>query len=354
MLYTARPALAVDGTEDPALALGLITLTVTEAVDGLFCCEANFGNWGSVDGQVGYLYFDRQVFDFGREFSVQMGDGDAAGQVFDGRITALEGRFPMQRPPEIQLLAEDRFQELRMTRRTRTFEGVTDADVIDLIAGEHGLSADVDVDGPNYRVLAQLNQSDLAFVRDRARAVDAEVWLDATTLHVQARSRRRTVEVSLTYGQRLREFQVSADLAVQRSDVTVSGWDIGAKDAIAESAGVAAIQGELNDGEAGSTILDQALGARSEEFVHCVPLSTQEATTLAEAHYRSIARRFICGHGVAEGDGRIRAGAHLELNNLGALFDGVYYVTEVRHAFDDRSGFRTHFSVERSGLGGTQ
>ena len=76
------------------------------------------------------------------------------------------------------MLAEDRFQDLRMVRRSRTFEDVSDRDVIEQIAGEHGLTTDVDLDGPTYRVLAQVNQSDLAFLRERARAVDAELWLD--------------------------------------------------------------------------------------------------------------------------------------------------------------------------------
>jgi hypothetical protein len=46
-----------------------------------------------------------------------------------------------------------------------------------------GLSAKVRADGPTYKILAQVNQSDLAFLRERARTIDAELWLDGRTLN---------------------------------------------------------------------------------------------------------------------------------------------------------------------------
>lgn len=353
MLYSARPAVVLDAREDPNLDLGLLSVSVEEAVDGLFCCEASFGNWGSVGAQVDYLFFDRQCFDFGKRLAIRVGEGEAEAQVFDGRITAIEGRFPRDRPPEVQILAEDRFQDLRMTRRTRTFEDVTDQDVFEQIAGDHGLTSDLDIDGPSYRILAQVNQSDLAFLRERAQSIDAEVWIEEATLRVQARSRRKAHDLTLTYGQRLREFSVTADLAEQRTRCVASGWDVGAKETIAETAEEPAIRGELDGGESGSTILGRAFGERVEQLVHRVPLSTQEAQSIARSTYRSLARRFVKGRGVAEGDGRMRVGSHVALCKVGDLFNGTYYVSEVRHTFDDIRGFRTHFSVERPGLGVT-
>ncbi|MCK7496575.1 MAG: hypothetical protein MZW92_40915 [Comamonadaceae bacterium] len=188
-----------------------------EDTAGLYRCEATFGNWGSGNGSVNFLCADRSVLDFGKSLAIEVGDGDARAQVFAGRITALEGRFPQQSPPEILVLAEDRFQDLRMVRKTRSFERLSIADLVARIAGDHGLRRRVAVDGPTFALLTQVNQSDLAFLRECARQVDAELWLDGDTLHVQARARRKTAEVRLAYGQRLREFAVCADLAGQRS-----------------------------------------------------------------------------------------------------------------------------------------
>src|SRR4051812_34022407 len=114
---TSRPGLAVAGRDDVALSQRLLSLLVAETVHGLYRCEAAFGNWGDAGGGgVDFLYFDRKRLDFGKAFTVKL-DQET---LFDGRITGLEGQFPEGRPPQIEVLAEDRFQDLRMTRRTRT------------------------------------------------------------------------------------------------------------------------------------------------------------------------------------------------------------------------------------------
>jgi phage protein D len=349
--YSPLPTLSIDGQENSSLSEGLLELSVEETTAGLYSCEATFGNWGGVGNSTDFLYFDRQVLDFGKTLTVTAGQADGKATIFTGRITALEGKFPASRPPEITVLAEDRFQDLRMARRTCTYENVSDADVIRKIAARNSLQPQIDVDGPTYTALAQINLSDLAFLRERARAVDAEAWVQDTTLNVQARSRRKGASVSITYGKQLREFTIAADLAHQRTSLIVSGWDVSAKQGLSYEAQPTAIQSELGGLLGGSALLQSALGNRTERIVHLTPRTQQEAQSLAESAYRMLARRFLTGQGVTEGDGRIRVGAQLTLDGLGPLFNGVYYVCETRHVYDSANGFRTHFRVESPGLG---
>jgi phage protein D len=346
LLYSARPSIVLAGQARPELSAAVTSLTVRESVEGLYRLEATFGNWGTHQGEVGFLYFDRALFDFGAEIAVEMGAGQAEGRIFAGRITGLEGRFPGQRPPEITVLAEDKLQDLRMTRRTRSFEQASTADIVNRVAGDHGLQAQVDVDSISYAVAAQVNQSDLAFLRELARAADAELWIENGALHAQARSRRRAGPVTLVYGQTLQEFAVLADLAQQRTALTVSGWDVAGKTAIDEQATDSSVQNELDGGRSGAALLQEKFGARTEQIAHQMPLSSGEARACADAGFRRQARRFVTGRGVAEGDARIRVGAKVTLGELGPLFNGAYYVSAVRHAFDAR-GYRTSFTVER-------
>src|SRR5215831_21174567 len=89
----------------------------------------------------------------------------------------MEARFPAKSPPELVVLAEDALQDLRMTRRTRTFVDQSDADVFNKIADDHKMGKSVQLSGGTHKVLAQVNQSDLAFLRERARAIEAELWV---------------------------------------------------------------------------------------------------------------------------------------------------------------------------------
>lgn len=345
---SVRPDILIDDEFQTALNDRVNALVIEETTEGLFRCEITAVNWGPVDGSGGYLYFKRDILDFGKTISVRMGSDETAATIFNGRIMALEARFPHTRAPEITILAEDRFQDLRMTRRTRAFEDVSDSDVFNLIASEHGLQADLDIDGPSYSILTQLNQSNLAFLRERARAIDAEIWLENSTLHAQMRNRRETGAITLTCRQRLLELSLCVDLSCQQSSYFVSGWDIGAKEAIEHEATDSVLGNEVNGGLTGSSVLQSALGKRSQSLVHTVPLSSAEAQAVAEAEFRQYARKFVSGWAISEGDGRLRVGTHVNLQGIGDLLNGEYYITHIRHVFDLKSGYRCKFRVERA------
>jgi phage protein D len=343
----ARPQIQLDGSAATSLTQGLLRSRICEDQAGLYSCEATFGNWGPANGRVGFLYFGRDTLEFGKDFAVML-DGVA---LFAGRISGLEATFPDGRSPELTVLAEDRSQDLRMTRRTRTFADQSDAQVMQTIASEHGLTPDIDVSGPTHKLLAQLNQSDLAFLRERARAVDAELWLEGKTLSIKAHARRNGGRVRFGYGNELLEFTVLADLADQRSSVTVTGWDVAGKQSLSELADDGALGAELGAGDSGASVLGTALAERKEIVSHAVPLAGDEARARAEALFRSRARRFVRGHGIAQTAGKLRVGATVQLDGLGPLFSGDYCVAAATHRFDTEQGMRSDFTVERPALG---
>ena len=346
--YVLTNKLTIDGEESPDVSRNIQASLVEETVDGLARCELTLSN----HGESGFLYFDRKKLDFGSTIELGMALGTSETVLFQGVITGLEATYMEGGGARLTVLAEDRLQHLRLTRRTRTFEDVSDEDVMRTIAQEHSLqTAFDDLSGPTYRLLAQTNLSDLAFVRQCARRVNAEIWLDGETLHAAPRSARGGEPVALAYGGSLLDFQVRADLAHQCTDLTVSGWDPQAKEAIEETVNDDALGSELSGLSGGSSILADAFGDRRASLVHTAPLSSEEATAVAEARYLERARRFVTGTGVADGDPRIRVGTTLSLSRLGPMFDGDYYVVRTCHTTSLESGYRTEFEVERAGIG---
>jgi phage protein D len=349
LVQATRPVITVGGRDDAALSANLVSLVIAEDTQGLYRCEAGIGNWGNKGNGLDFLYFDRKTLDFGKPIQVKIG-GDV---FFDGRIMALEGQFLRDVSPQLTVLAEDRFQDLRMTRRTRSFADTDDSGVFNRVASEHGLTAQVKVQGPTHRLLAQVNLSDLAFLRERARAIDAEVWVSGTTLFAQSHTNRGGTPYQIRYKQALREFSVLADLANQRTSVTVGGWDVARKTAIAHQADDSVLAGELNGDASGSSVLAQALGTRAETLAHTAPLTDQEAQAQAESYFKMAARRFVVGRGLADTDIRLRAGNFVTIQGLGPLFSGKYYLTVVNHLYDGIEGLRTEFTAEKPGLGKT-
>ncbi len=213
--------LKVDGAVNDALTQDLKGFAIIQHSGEPSRCTATFNNWGSSDdGSIGYLYLDRQVLDFGKDFTVVLAPGDLT--LFSGRIYGLEATFPS----ELSVSAFDRLQEMRMVRRTRTFEDVTLNDVVGRIAGDHGMIHNVSVSGPTFRQLAQLNQTDLEFLHSRLSETGALVWIEDEHLHV---SPDRGAPQTLDWGESLREFRVNADLTTQRTRFTVCRMGCGSQ-----------------------------------------------------------------------------------------------------------------------------
>lgn len=354
-IVNTEPVITLDGQRQDALTTGLRSLTVSETLEGLYRCEAKFNNWGN-RGQGGpdFLYFDQDSFGFGQVLAISLNAGSAHKPVFNGTISAIEGVFLSGEAPQIQIMAEDAAQGMRQTRRTRTFEEVSDKEVMEQIAGEYGLQSDIKLSDYRYSVVAQLNQSDLAFMRERARRQAAEIWIEGNTLYVQERQKRSqdNEPLTLTMNAGLLEFCVLADTANQYSQVSVSGWDVQTKEKIVYTATESALGNEGRRQVTGATIVRNVFGDRTDRIAQQMPLSYEETKAIAEASFRAQARRFVVGKGVAVGDARIRVGRAITFEALGSWFSGVYTVCEVQHQFcrGPDGGYTTEFVVERAGL----
>src|SRR5262245_47694350 len=324
----ARPSIEIEGRPDATLTASMLTLDIVDSTDGLARCELVFGNWGGPE-KPGFQHFDRAKLDFGKTIKVKL----ANDVLFNGRVSAINAQFPDGGPPQIGVCLEDRLQDLRMTRRTRCFTDVSLADVVRQVARDHGLQTQIDLHGGKHKVLAQVNQSDLAFLHDLARREDAQIWVNGTQLKAAPRAQRNSGSVELAWAGKLRTFTVSADLAHQRTSLVASGWDVADKKVAKHEADEAAVRAELNGGDSGVATLMRAFGVRADTLVHGLAFDGGDARALAEASLRHLARRFVVGCGVAETSAKLVVGAKLKLSGLGPLFEGDYTLTHLHHRF---------------------
>ena len=351
LVTNPEPVFTVDQQVVGALTRDAVALAVAEDTHGLRTLELRLLAQGPKDGADadGILYLDGRDLDFGSALEVKLGAGDEARTVFSGTVSAIEAAFEVGEEPFVRVLAEDALMKLRLTRRCKTWKQVSDADIARQLAGLHQLDAQVDADGPTYDVVQQWNQSDLAFLRDRARLVQAELWVRQGALHFVSRPSRHGNTLTLTQGVELLSLAVRGDLSHQRAQVAVSGYDAQKREAIDEKGGADAVQSEASRGRTGPSVLADALGEGLASLrVREVPLVKGEATAWARAEMLRRARRFVTAEGTTRGIAALDVGDQLTLNGIGAPFSGDgYYVTGVRHAWSRDDGFRTHFEAER-------
>lgn len=355
LLVSSAPVFEIDGQVKGELARDVVFLEVEETTAGLKTMALTLIAFGPASGATREreLYMDGSVLDFGKQIKVSIGPDAEARTIFDGLLSGLEAQFGEGTEPRVVAFAEDKLMSLRMTRRMKTYENVTDADIAQAIAQEHGVAAEVDAPGPTYKVVQQWNQSDLAFLRERARLLQAEIWMVDGKLYFQTRDKRPASELTLVRGNDIISVRVRADLAHQRTKVAVAGFDAQSRDAINEEAEGDAIQAEISGGRTGVDILKDAFGERESFRVRETPLTSAEATAWARAEMLRRARAFVTVSATTRGTPDLVVGSRLTLERCGAPFDGEgYYTTLVRHTYDLRNGHRTYFEAERATIQG--
>ena len=355
LLVSSAPVFELDGQVKGELARDVLFLEVQESTAGLKTMAVTLVAFGPAAGSTREreLYLDGSLLDFGKQVKVSIGPGGEARTIFDGLISGMEVQYSEGTEPRVLALAEDKLMSLRMTRRMKTYENVSDADIAQMIAQEHGLAAEADAPGPTYKVVQQWNQSDLAFLRERARLLQAEIWISEDKLYFQTRDKRTATDVTLVQGNDIISIRARADLAHQRTRVAVSGFDAQARDKVDEEATGDAIRAEISGGRTGMDILNDAFGVRESFRVQEAPLASGEATAWARAEMLRRARAFVTVGATTRGTPDLVVGSRVTLERCGSPFDGEgYYTTLVRHTYDLSNGHRTYFEAERATIQG--
>lgn len=352
-VFGARPTIRLAGAEDLRATTLMTAMRMEESEGGMSRLELRLSNWASLeDGKAEYAFGLGAKLKLGASIEVYSGDQAQPREIFKGSITAVEAEYS-KGEPELTVLAEDILQAARMKRMTRLHEDKSPADLASAIAGEMNLTPKVAGLAAPKQVWAQLNESDLAFLRRILGRFDADIQLVGKELHVSPRDDVKRNAIELQLHSQLQRARITVDLADQVTKITARGWN--PKDGRAVTGSASAVtHGGPGQGKDGKTLLKDAFGGgeRYEHVGHIAVESDDEAKALAEAAFDLRARRFVVIDGVSRGNAELRVGSHCKILGVDSCFENTYYVTRAAHLFDNRDGYRTEFSAECAYLGG--
>lgn len=341
--YAARPTVLVDGTPNERITEMLRACTVREAEGGMSQLSLTLSNWGMVGGAIGFLFDAGGPVALGSTLKLHAGETSAPRALFEGQVHAIEAAASVGTPPEISFLAEDKLFAARLARRSAVYEDQSPTQVVQTIAGRLGLRADVGDLGGDSGTWAQLNESDLAFLRRLLARHDADLQISDDTLQVRRIADRERGRLRLSMYSQLQQVRVVADLADQATEVSVGGFDAAQGQAFqARSEGAAAGPGQ---GRSGASLL-ATLQPRREHLAPLACRNEAEARALADAAFDARARRFVRLHGSTEGNAELRVGSVVEVDGLGSRFDNRYAVVEATHRWDLSRGYQTDFVAQ--------
>jgi phage protein D len=338
-------AIRVNGTRlEGTVAWQISSITVEEHVElpSLFTLE--LGTSDDLNAEAAWLDNDK-LFAIGDEITIQLGYADSVLQpVITGEVTALEIECTANGLPRMTVRGYDRRHRLQRGRPVRTFVKKKDSEIAQQIAREGGLSAEV-VDSKTTReYIIQANQTDLAFLQERARRINYEIVVEDKVLHFRPVAYDSAPVLSLSIANELSEFRAQLSSAGQVSRVKASGWSVKEKKAVvAQASSYPRMGGQAS----GAALVRKAFG-EAEELVTWEPVeSQQEADARANARLATIALAFVRGEGVCPGRTDLRAGKVIEITGVGKRFSGPYYVTAASHHYGPE-GYSTHFTAWRN------
>ena len=259
-----------------------------------------------------------------------------------GEITALEPRFEPGRIAELVVRGYHKSHRLLRDVKSRTFLNQKDSQIAQTMAGEAGLSAQVDTTTTTYEYLAQHNQSNLAFLMQRAWRIGYECFVEDNKLHFR-KPPESGPAVTLKWGEDLLSFHPRMTLAEQVDTVEVHGWDPDNQREIVGSASNGKLfpkVGESKNGKQWASMFGSAKFIVVDQPV----VDQAEASKLAEARFNEISGGFIEAEGVAFRRPDIKAGAYVKLEEISRRFSGEYLVTAAQHVMSS-DGFKTTFTV---------
>jgi uncharacterized protein involved in type VI secretion and phage assembly len=354
--YRALPKLQIDGKDAPKdLMEDILQLFVEESLHqpSMFTLVlrndyqsgSNEKPWKHKDllqiGKpvtVGFISSTTRASDF---------DEENKGDLVKGEITAIDVRFTEKTQAPIIIRGYDFSHRLHRGRYNRSFQNMTDTDIVKKLAKEAGIDVDgktAEESGIPHDYLFQENQSNMDFLRERAVRIGFELFVQDGKLHFR-KPKAGAQELSLRWLVDLRSFHVRMTSTEQVKEVEVRGWDYSQKRSIVAIAKTEQVITKTENGK-GSDTSSKFNGKPTAPKVIVVDqpvFSPKEADRMAQALCDELGGQFVCADAKAEGNPKIRPGRVVKLADMGT-YSGKYYVTETRHVYQERL-YSTEFSV---------
>ena len=203
----------------------------------------------------------------------------------EGEIVRLDSIYETLSPVSLVVIGFDKMFRLNRTKHSRSFLKMKDSEIAEQIASEMGLRSDVKSTSQRFDYIFQNNQSNLNFLKMRAKRIDYEVEVEENTLVFQpARHEKREDSTKLKWEDNLIEFRPKIDATKVIDEITVTGWDPKSKKLIKGKATAGDEKKSISGSSGASSVKGAFQSSNSKSFKVDSPLTTQEeADNMAKA-----------------------------------------------------------------------
>jgi phage protein D/phage baseplate assembly protein gpV len=266
--------------------------------------------------------------------------------LFSGKVFAIDLETD-ERGSRVHVRAYEGSHGLRQRRQVKSWNDVTDADLVAELARDAGVATgQVDASSHLHPHVSQLNQTHWDFLSERALRSGRVLFMADAKLHFTPLPEatggpatggfQSSDPLELIPGHNVDYFRGGITATGQVGDVEARGWDPRTKREV-----VASRRPEARSARGRTTPAEVGVALGSPTRVVSVPALSDHTLVdeLAEAVGGTVAGAYAYAEVHATGDPRLQAGVVVSVGECGRL-DGAYTVTTARHRFGDK-GYHT-------------
>ncbi|MEL6852551.1 MAG: type VI secretion system tip protein VgrG [Bacteroidota bacterium] len=269
----------------------------------------------------------------GKEIQINLGRDQKHKTVFKGLI--LKHAIKIRENGESMLIIEARDKAVKMTigRHSKYFEKKKDSDVIGELISEHGLSKEVEATKLTHDELVQYHSTDWDFMLSRAEVNGMLVFVDDGQVSVKAPDASGKETLTLHYGESVIALEAEMDARYQFKASKARSWDYKTQKEVSAKGTAPKLDtaGNINGAK-----LSDAIGLQEFELMHSGQVIKEELKAWADACLTKSRLAHIRGSAkIKVGFNQIKPGDLLKLEGVGARFNGLLFITAVRHEIGD-------------------
>ncbi|MBD2095625.1 type VI secretion system tip protein VgrG [Trichocoleus sp. FACHB-591] len=278
----------------------------------------------------------------GKELEIALGYDGNDQTVFRGVVIKHGLKLAPNGDSMLTVDCKDRAVGLTISRRSRHFKDVKDSEAIATIIKDHsGISPKLEATRVKHQEIVQYYSTDWDFILSRAEMNGQVVLVKDGIIQVQTPTTSGSPLITLTYGANILEIETEMDARYQYQAVNAKSWscadqtllEVNGKEPTVNS------QGNLSGKK-----LAQVTRVKELELRHGGFVNIQELQEWADAQMLKSRLSKIQGRIKTKGYRAAKPDALIELAGMGSRFNGLAYVSGVRHELVG-GAWQTHLQV---------
>lgn len=350
----SQPLLKIDGSPAPAeFTKDILKIVVEESLHlpSMFTITLHNNYLPASNDPPNQPWRHRPYLEIGKKVEIGFANSvtldpnfrsEKEGCLIKGEITAIDVNFTRRSESHLILRGYDLSHRLHRGRHNRSFQNLTDSDIVKKIAQEVGLEVQAKNTGAARDYVFQENQTNIEFLRELASRQGFELFVQDGVLYF--RKPQSQTQLDLRWLRDINQFQIRMSSSQQVSAVEVRSWDYANKQPIVETANTEVTITETEQGK-GSEVANQFQTNPKMIVVDQPTFTADEAKRIAQSLCDELGGEFIEAEAKTDGHGNpeIRVGRVVDLKDLGN-YSGQYYITETRHHYYEKV-YSTDFTV---------